>query len=108
MGIKQHQIIGNARTVHALQLQRSAVRKCYAAGVGNVAHNLLLIALYYITAARRSIHSDKIALILNVADNPAVGIKIRRIDGRNLFSRSKCYFCGSCPDTCNCISYKET
>ena len=30
------------------------------------------------------------------------------IDGRNLFSRSKCYFCGSCPDTCNCISYKET
>ena len=30
------------------------------------------------------------------------------IDGRDLFSRSKCYFCGSCPDTCNCISYKET
>ena len=81
IGIEQHQIIGNARTVHALQLHRSAVRQCYAAGVGNVAHNLLLVALHYITAARRSIHSDKIALILNVADNPAVGIKIRRVDG---------------------------
>ena len=46
-------LIGNARTVHALQLQRSAVRQCYAAGVGNVAHNLLLVALHYITAARR-------------------------------------------------------
>ena len=80
IGIKQHQIIGNARTVHALQLQRSAVRKCYAADVGNVAHNLLLVALHYITAARRSIHSDKIALILNVADNPAVGVKVRRIN----------------------------
>lgn len=36
------------------------------------------------------------------------GMLAKCIDGRNLFSRSKCYFCGSCPDTCNCISYKET
>ena len=81
IGVEQHQIIGNARTVHALQLQHFSVRQRYTAGVGNVAHNLLLVALHYITAARRSIHSDKAALILNIADNPTVGIKIRRVDG---------------------------
>ena len=80
IGVKQHQIIGNARTVHALQLQRSAIRQRYMSRIGNIAHNLLLIALHYITAARRSIHSDKIALILNVADNPAVSIKVRRVN----------------------------
>ena len=79
MAIEQHEVIGNTRTVHALKLQALSVWQLCRTAVGDILDNLLPVVKLQIAAARRLVHRYKLAVILHVADNPAVPIKVRRI-----------------------------
>ena len=79
IAIEQHEVVGNTRTVHALNLQPLSVRQLCRAAAGDILDNLRPVIKLQIAAARRLVHRYKLAVILHVADNPAVPVKVRRI-----------------------------
>ena len=57
------------------------IRQIHSAIIANILHNIGAAIFEHIATARLLIHSHHLALILDAANNPAIGVKIGRIDG---------------------------
>ena len=79
--IIQHQILTNAGTVHALENQVLPIGQIQGAIIGNILHYIGVAIFEDIAATRLLIHGHHSALMLHIADNPAIGVKIRSVDG---------------------------